>query len=165
MYAQIKRDGWNKLSSSLDSRSYNSKLWKLVKGISKEQPQIEKCNTIQSTDRLLAQNDEQAVNILEEHYQLISSMNFTGNDKYAKTMASNVVHGCRSNPHVGPAIFSRTFSAQELDAAILGLNLNTSPGPASIQGQMISHLGPPLKRLLEAESSSSRLEKSDCGTY
>ncbi|GFU14817.1 putative RNA-directed DNA polymerase from transposon BS [Trichonephila clavipes] len=43
-------------------------------------------------------------------------------------MASNVVHGCRSNPHGGPAIFSRAFSAQELDAAILGLNLNTSPG-------------------------------------
>ncbi|GFW37312.1 RNase H domain-containing protein [Trichonephila clavipes] len=80
-------------------------------------------------------------------------------------MTSNVVHGCRSNPHVGPAIFSRAFSAQELDAAILCLNLNTSPG---IHGQMISHLGPhgktetfrPLKRLLEAGSSSSRLKKA-----
>ncbi|GFU98624.1 RNase H domain-containing protein [Trichonephila clavipes] len=78
-------------------------------------------------------NHEQAANILEEHYQLISSLNFTGNGKYAKTVASNVVHGCRSNPHVGPAIFNKAFSAQELDAAILVSNLNTSPGPDGIE--------------------------------
>ncbi|GFX39252.1 RNA-directed DNA polymerase from mobile element jockey [Trichonephila clavipes] len=122
MYAQIKRGRWNELCSSPDSRSSNSKLWKLVKGISEEQLQFEKCNAIQLTEGLLAQNDEQAANILGEHYQLISCLNFTGNDKYAKTMESNVVHGCHSNPHVGPAIFSRAFSAQELDAAILGWN-------------------------------------------
>ncbi|GFW37311.1 RNase H domain-containing protein [Trichonephila clavipes] len=62
MYAQIKRDRWNELCSSLYSRSSNSKLWKLVKGICKEQPQFEKCNTIQFTDGLLAQNDEQPAN-------------------------------------------------------------------------------------------------------
>ncbi|GFU05223.1 uncharacterized protein TNCV_575451 [Trichonephila clavipes] len=92
MCALIKRDRWHELYSSLDSRSSNN-------GLS-------------------TQNDEQAANILGEHYQLIISLNFTGNDKYAKTMASNIVHGCRSNPHVVPAIFSRAFSAQELDAAI-----------------------------------------------
>ncbi|GFV92024.1 uncharacterized protein TNCV_1894601 [Trichonephila clavipes] len=81
---------------SLDSRSSNSKLWKLVKGISKEQPQCEKCNTIQSTEELLAQNDEQTANILRERYQLISSLNLTSNDKYVKNVASNVVQGCRS---------------------------------------------------------------------
>ncbi|GFW14474.1 putative RNA-directed DNA polymerase from transposon BS [Trichonephila clavipes] len=111
--------------SILDSRSSNSKLWKLVKAISKEQPQFEKCRTIQSTDGLLAQNDEQAANILREHCQLISTLNFTGNDKYAMTVTSNVVHGCHSNSHLDPAIFSRAFSVQELDAAILDL-LNDS---------------------------------------
>ncbi|GFX97281.1 RNase H domain-containing protein [Trichonephila clavipes] len=109
------------------------KMYAQIKRDSKEQPQFEKCYTIQSTDGLLAQNDEQAANILGEHYQFISGLNFTGNDKYAKTLASNVVHGCRSNPHMGPAIFSRAFSAQELDAAVLGLNLNTSPGPDGIE--------------------------------
>ncbi|GFT75633.1 hypothetical protein TNCV_1135931 [Trichonephila clavipes] len=48
MYAQIKRDRWNELGSSLDSRSFNSKLWKLGKDISKEQPRLEKCKTKQS---------------------------------------------------------------------------------------------------------------------
>ncbi|GFX15413.1 putative RNA-directed DNA polymerase from transposon BS [Trichonephila clavipes] len=114
-YAQIKRDRWDENCSSLDSKSSNSKLWQLVKGIGKEQPQFEKCNTIQSTDGLLAQNDDQAANILGEHYQLTTSLDFTGNDKYA----SNVDHICRSNPHVDLAIFSRAFSAQEFDAAIL----------------------------------------------
>ncbi|GFV52117.1 hypothetical protein TNCV_1093341 [Trichonephila clavipes] len=66
MYAQIKRDRWNELCSSLDSRSSNSILWKLVKGINK-QSQFKKGNTIQSTDGLLAQNDEQAANILGKH--------------------------------------------------------------------------------------------------
>ncbi|GFY28936.1 hypothetical protein TNCV_4720641 [Trichonephila clavipes] len=91
MCAQIKRDRWNELCSSLDSRSSNN--------------------------GFLAQNDEQAANILREPYQLISSLNFTDNDKYAKTVVSNVVHGCRSYPHEGSVFFSRAFSAQELDAA------------------------------------------------
>ncbi|GFU69010.1 uncharacterized protein TNCV_3785311 [Trichonephila clavipes] len=87
-----------------------------------------------------------------------SCLNFTGNDKYAKTMASNVVHGCRSNLHVGPAIFSRAFPAQELDAVILGLNLNTSPGTDGIHGQMISHLASHGKqRLLDLLNHSWRL--------
>ncbi|GFV36957.1 RNase H domain-containing protein [Trichonephila clavipes] len=87
-------------------------------------------------------------------------------------MASNVVQGCRSNPHVGPAIFSRAFSAQELDAVVLGLNLNTSPVPDGIHGQMISHLGPHGEnRLLDLLNESWRLgrlppdwKKSDWGT-
>ncbi|GBN92475.1 Transposable element Tcb2 transposase, partial [Araneus ventricosus] len=41
-YSQIKRNKWNELCTSLDSRSSNGKLWKLVKNIGKEQPQVEK---------------------------------------------------------------------------------------------------------------------------
>ncbi|GFV52114.1 putative RNA-directed DNA polymerase from transposon BS [Trichonephila clavipes] len=49
----------------------------------------------------------------------------------------------------------RAFSAQELDAPILGLNLNTSPGPDGIHDQMISLLGLHGKqRLLELLNDS-----------
>ncbi|GFX07678.1 hypothetical protein TNCV_4159471 [Trichonephila clavipes] len=49
-YAHIKRDNWNKLRSTLDPRVPNSKLWNLVKSISREQPQVEKHNTIQDAN-------------------------------------------------------------------------------------------------------------------
>ncbi|GIY89671.1 hypothetical protein CEXT_137301 [Caerostris extrusa] len=41
MYAQIKRNKWNDLCSSLDPGSSNGELWRLVKSMGEEQPQME----------------------------------------------------------------------------------------------------------------------------
>ena len=75
---------WNEFCISFDPCSFDGKLWKLVKNISKEQPQSEYCNTIRDTDGRFAQNDEQAANILGQHYQDMSKLKFSGDDKHVK---------------------------------------------------------------------------------
>ncbi|GFX79679.1 hypothetical protein TNCV_2745981 [Trichonephila clavipes] len=140
LHAQIKRDKWNDLCSGLDSRTSNRKLWKLLKDISNEQLQAEQCNTILSEDGNLAVNDEQAADLLGLHYQKISRLNFSVEDRNIKIRASRIVHGCRSDTHRGTSIFSRDFRVNELEAAIGDSCLNKSPGPDGIHSQMIDHL-------------------------
>ncbi|GFV80450.1 uncharacterized protein TNCV_2149841 [Trichonephila clavipes] len=137
LYAQIKRDKWNDLCSSLDSRTSDGKLWKLLKNISNEQPQAEQCNTILNEDGNLAVNDEQAADLLGLHDHKISRLNFSVEDRNIKIKASRIVHGCRSNTHRGTFIFSTDFRVNELEAAIGDSCLNRSLGPDGIPGQMI----------------------------
>ncbi|GFX60166.1 hypothetical protein TNCV_4533271 [Trichonephila clavipes] len=141
LYAQIKWDNWNDLCSSLNSRTSNGKLWKLLKNISNEQPQAEQRNTILSEDGNLAVNDEQATDLLGLHYQNISRMNFSVEDRNIKIRASHTVHGRCSDTHRGTSIFSRDFRVNKLEAAIGDSCLNKSPGPDGIHSQMIDHLG------------------------
>ncbi|GFU13317.1 hypothetical protein TNCV_3843211 [Trichonephila clavipes] len=55
--------------------------WKLLKNISNEQPQAER-NIILSENGNLAVNDEQAADLLDLHYQKISRLNFSVEDKH-----------------------------------------------------------------------------------
>ncbi|GFX03226.1 hypothetical protein TNCV_1701101 [Trichonephila clavipes] len=135
----------------LDSRTSNGKLWKLLKNISNEQPQAEKCNTILSEDGNLAVNDEQAADLLGLHYQKISRLNFSIEDRNIKIRASRIVHGCRGDTHRGTSI----------------------PSPDGIYGQMIDHLGLSGRQrffghyqlFLEQGAASSGLEDSDRHSY
>ncbi|GBN96073.1 hypothetical protein AVEN_204636-1 [Araneus ventricosus] len=141
-YAQIKRNKWNELCTSLDSRSSNGKLWKLVKNIGKEQPQVEKCNTIKNRDGTVAWDDGQAANILGSHYQNnINKLTFKAEDKHIRSRASDIVHGCCSNTQESIPIFNWDLTLQELEAAIADSKLNKSPGPDGIHGQMMNKLG------------------------
>ncbi|GFW16663.1 hypothetical protein TNCV_2352851 [Trichonephila clavipes] len=88
-----------------------------------------------------AVNDEQAADLLGFHYQKISRLNFSVQDKNIKIRASRIVHGCRNDTHRGTSIFSRDFRVNELEAAIGDFCLNKSPDPGGIYGQMIGHLG------------------------
>ncbi|GFY22621.1 hypothetical protein TNCV_2178821 [Trichonephila clavipes] len=125
----------------LDSRPSNGKLWKLLKNISNEQPQAEQCNTILSEDGNLAVNDEQAAYLIGLHYQKISRLNFSVEDRNIKFRASRFVHGCHSDTHRGTSIFNRNLRVNELEAAIGDSCLNKYPGPDGIHGQMIDHIG------------------------
>ncbi|GFY16473.1 RNA-directed DNA polymerase from mobile element jockey [Trichonephila clavipes] len=48
-YAQLKRSRWRELCKNLDSRTTNSKLWRIVKKIIKEQEQCEESNSVIDT--------------------------------------------------------------------------------------------------------------------
>ncbi|GFU93157.1 RNA-directed DNA polymerase from mobile element jockey [Trichonephila clavipes] len=48
-YAQLKRSRWRELCKNLDSRTTNSKLWRIVKKINKEQEQCEESNSVIET--------------------------------------------------------------------------------------------------------------------
>ncbi|GFY10144.1 putative RNA-directed DNA polymerase from transposon BS [Trichonephila clavipes] len=83
---------------------------------------------------------KKAADLLGLHYQKISRLNFSVEDRNIKIMASRIVHGCRSDAHRGASIFSRDFRVNELKAAIGDSCLNKSPGPNDIHGQMIDHV-------------------------
>ncbi|GIY28979.1 hypothetical protein CDAR_79141 [Caerostris darwini] len=134
---------WN---FSLDPGSSNE-LWRLVKSMGEEQPQMEKCNIIKSNDGKIARNDIEAANLLDSHYQSISKLDFTKEDRHIKHNASSTEHGCRSCPLDSSTIFSRAFSMQELTTAISESSLNKSPGHDGVHGQSISNLGLPGRRL------------------
>ncbi|GFU37151.1 RNase H domain-containing protein [Nephila pilipes] len=116
-------------------------IWKLTKNISKGQPQVEKCNTIQCNNGNIAQDDGQAANMLGKHYQNVSKLNFTRKDRSIKIRASNVMYECRSSSQDGTSIFKKDFIIKDIETAISETNINKFPGPDGIHGQMISNLG------------------------
>ncbi|GFV33884.1 uncharacterized protein TNCV_4754951 [Trichonephila clavipes] len=137
----MKRDSWNKLCSTLDPRFLNSKLWNLVKSISKEQLQVEKFNTILDVDGAIPQIDKDAADILGEQYQKMSNLDFSKEDGFVKRRASNIFHGCRSNSNHRNYLFATNFGMQELGAALRDTDLRKSPGPDGIHGSRIHYLG------------------------
>ncbi|GFY14826.1 hypothetical protein TNCV_648691 [Trichonephila clavipes] len=83
------------------------------------------------------------------HYQKISRLNFSVEERNIKIRTSRLVHGCRSDTHRGTSMFSRDFRMNELEAAIGDSCLNKSPGPDGIHGQIIDHPGLSGRPILE----------------
>ncbi|XP_054706435.1 uncharacterized protein LOC129216258 [Uloborus diversus] len=143
-YALLKRQRWREFCTSLDSRTPESKLWKLVKSIDKSQPQSESCNTILAPDGSVPSGHKEAADILGLHYSNISKLSFTNPDKTIARRARILANRHRNKKASDP-LFSAHFSLQELEFAIGNLKLSKSPGPDGIYGHMILHLGNLLK--------------------
>lgn len=139
-YAHLRRSRWNELCSTIDARTPNSKLWKLVKGISREQPQIDKCSSIFDANGQMFPDDKSAANGLAIHYQKISKLTLTNEDKPILYNARNIVHGCRSTDLGDPSMV-KNFSLRELLLAMTHLDLGRSPGPDGLHGFMLENLG------------------------
>ncbi|GFW91130.1 putative RNA-directed DNA polymerase from transposon BS [Trichonephila clavipes] len=112
-YAQLKRSRWRELCKNLDSRTTNSKLWRIVKKINKEQEQCEESNSVIDTNGQVFPDDKAAANGLAVYYQETSKLVFTSEDKSVMKRAKNIIHGCRTSD-VGDQGLSRDFSQQEL---------------------------------------------------
>ncbi|GBN19376.1 hypothetical protein AVEN_152276-1 [Araneus ventricosus] len=85
-------------------------------------------------------DDQSAANGLSAHYQLISRLNFTNEDKPVLHKARNIVHGCCSTD-LGDLTLATQFNMQELLLALAFLDLGKSPGPDGIHGHMLENLG------------------------
>ncbi|GFX19279.1 RNA-directed DNA polymerase from mobile element jockey [Trichonephila clavipes] len=139
-YAQLKRSRWRKLCKNLDSRTTNSKLWRIVKKINKEQEQCEESNSVIDTNGQVFPDDKAAANGLAVYYQETSKLVFTSEDKSVMKRAKNIIHGCRTSD-VGDQGLSRDFSQQELLLAMAFSDLTKSPGPDGVFGRMLENLG------------------------
>ncbi|KAF8766379.1 putative RNA-directed DNA polymerase like protein [Argiope bruennichi] len=139
-YAHLKRSRWNELCSKIDPRTPNTKLWKIIKGICKEQIQNEECNTIRNTNGQIFPDDKSAANGLAAHYQSTSRLHFTNEDKPILSKARNIVHGCRSTD-LGDPTLTKQFSMRELLIALTFLDINKSPGPDGLSGRLLEYLG------------------------
>ncbi|GFT90069.1 RNA-directed DNA polymerase from mobile element jockey [Trichonephila clavipes] len=127
-YAQLKRSRWRELCKNLDSRTTNSKLWRIVKKINKEQEQCEESNSVIDTNGQVFPDDKAAANGLAVYYQETSKLVSTSEDKSVMKRAKNIIHGCRTSD-VGNQGLSRDFSQQERLLAMTFLDMTNSPGP------------------------------------
>ncbi|GFV27016.1 probable RNA-directed DNA polymerase from transposon BS [Trichonephila clavipes] len=73
-YAQLKRSRWRELCKNLDSRTTNSKLWRIVKKINKAQEKCEESNSVIDTNRQVFHDDKAAANGLAAYYQETSKL-------------------------------------------------------------------------------------------
>ncbi|GFU55600.1 putative RNA-directed DNA polymerase from transposon BS [Nephila pilipes] len=128
------------MCSKIDSRSSDSKLWKLVKNIHKEQEQFATCNSVRDAAGQAYPDDKSAANGLATHYQSSSRFNFSFMNRSILKRARNVIHGCRSSDF-GDPMLAKPFSSQDFLLALALLDLKKSPGPDGLHSQMLENLG------------------------
>ncbi|UYV76318.1 hypothetical protein LAZ67_14000008, partial [Cordylochernes scorpioides] len=140
LYVNMKREKWKQTCDNLNPRNPNTKLWHLAKQIDRAQPQTENTNMIKNTDGTPATNDKNAANLLGNSYQISSKIKFEIKDKKVEKKARKIIHDCK-NVTSTHNIFHEKINMKELDYALENTDLNKTPGPDGIHGQMISNLG------------------------
>ncbi|UYV78301.1 hypothetical protein LAZ67_16000903, partial [Cordylochernes scorpioides] len=140
LYVNMKREKWKQTCENLNPRNPNTKLWHLAKQIDRAQPQTENTNMIKNIDGTPATNDKNAANLLGNSYQMSSKIKFEIKDKKVEKKARKIIHDCK-NVTSTHNIFHEKINMKELDYALENTDLNKTPGPDGIHGQMISNLG------------------------
>ncbi|UYV62614.1 hypothetical protein LAZ67_2001324 [Cordylochernes scorpioides] len=159
LYVNMKREKWKQTCENLNPRNPNTKLWHLAKQIDRAQPQTENTNMIKNTDGTPATNDKNAANLLGNSYQISSKIKFEIKDKKVEKKARKIIHDCK-NITSTHNIFHEKINMKELDYALENTDLNKTPGPDGIHGQMISNLGKNGKeRLLDIFNNSWKTGK------
>ncbi|GFV84671.1 RNA-directed DNA polymerase from mobile element jockey [Trichonephila clavipes] len=112
IYVQVKRSNWQNLCEKLNCRTSNTKLWKLAKQIHNLKPSNEETNAIISNNGHVSVDAREATEALAQHY------------------------ANENNP-----LFNVDFTLPGLTFALQNLDTKKSPGPDSIPGHFLSHLG------------------------
>ncbi|UYV66220.1 hypothetical protein LAZ67_4000859 [Cordylochernes scorpioides] len=147
LYVNMKREKWKETCENLNPRNPNTKLWHLAKQIDRAQPQTENTNMIKNTDGTPATNDKNAANLLGNSYQISSKIKFEIKDKKVEKKARKIIHDCKNFTSTHN-IFHEKINMKDLDYALENTDLNKTPGPDGIHGQMISNLGKNGKEIL-----------------
>ncbi|UYV73474.1 hypothetical protein LAZ67_10003563 [Cordylochernes scorpioides] len=147
LYVNMKREKWKQTCENLNPRNPNTKLWHLAKQIDRAQPQTENTNMIKNTDGTPATNDKNAANLLGNSFQISNKIKFEIKDKKVEKKARKIIHDCKNFTSTHN-IFHEKINMKELDYALENTDLNKTPGPDGIHGQMISNLGKNGKEIL-----------------
>ncbi|GFX60213.1 putative RNA-directed DNA polymerase from transposon BS [Trichonephila clavipes] len=140
IYVQVKRSNWQNLCEKLDYRTSNTKLGKLAKQIDNLKPSNEETNAIISDNGHVSVDVRESAEALVQHYTNESRLAFSSYDKHFARVTRNQVKSCRDRPADNP-LFNVDFTLPELSYALQNLDTIKSPGPDSISGQFLSHLG------------------------
>ncbi|GBO44121.1 hypothetical protein AVEN_162059-1 [Araneus ventricosus] len=116
-YALSRRKKWEKLCGNLDPKTPDSRLWRIAKGLNREDTISERTNTILEPAGYMTHNDKDVANALTTHYQKIGSLDFSETDRNTQRKARAVVHGRRTTDSK-EAIFTKEFSLQELEQVL-----------------------------------------------
>ncbi|GFS88020.1 RNase H domain-containing protein [Trichonephila clavipes] len=130
----------------LDYRTSNTKLWKLAKQIDNLKTSNEETNAIISDNGHVPVEAREAAEGLAQHYANESRLDFSSYDKHFARVTRNQVKSCRDLPADNP-LFNVYFTLPELSYALQNLDTVKSPGPDSIPGHFLFHLGIRERRL------------------
>ncbi|GFV13227.1 putative RNA-directed DNA polymerase from transposon BS [Trichonephila clavipes] len=128
------------LCEKLDYRTLNTKLWKLAEQIDNLKPSNEETNAIISDNGHVSVDARNAAEALAQHYANESRLDFSSYDKHFARVIRNQLKSCRDRPEDNP-LFNVDFTLPELSYALQSLDTIKSPGPDSIPGHFLSHLG------------------------
>ncbi|GFX35694.1 putative RNA-directed DNA polymerase from transposon BS [Trichonephila clavipes] len=82
----------------------------------------------------------EAAEALTQHYANESRLDFSNYDKHFARITRNQVKSCRDRPADNP-LFNVVFTLPKLSYALQNLDIIKSPGPDSIPGHFLPHLG------------------------
>ncbi|GFY61509.1 putative RNA-directed DNA polymerase from transposon BS [Trichonephila inaurata madagascariensis] len=140
IYVHVKRSNWQNLCEKIDYRTSNTKLWKMTKQIDNLKPSNEETNAIISDNDYVSVEAREVAEALAQHYTNESRLAFSSSDKHLARVTRNQIKSCRDRPADNP-LFNVDFTLPELSYTLQNLDTNKSPGPDSIPGHFLSHLG------------------------
>ncbi|GBN07971.1 hypothetical protein AVEN_143931-1 [Araneus ventricosus] len=140
-YALSRRKKWEKLSGNLDPKTPDSRLWRIAKGLNREDIMSERTNTILDPAGYMTHNDKDAANALATHYQKIGSLDFSETDRHTQRKA-RAVSTVAVPLTLKRSFLPRNFHCRKLEQALPQMDWTKSPGPDGLHGRMIEHLGP-----------------------
>ncbi|GFU30254.1 RNA-directed DNA polymerase from mobile element jockey [Trichonephila clavipes] len=108
--------------------------------ISRGKPSNEETNAIISDNGHVSVDARKAAEALAQHYANLSRLAFGSYAKHFARVTRNQVKSCRDRPADNP-LFNIDFILPELSFALQNLDTIKSPGPDSIPGHFLSHLG------------------------
>ncbi|GFY47864.1 RNase H domain-containing protein [Trichonephila inaurata madagascariensis] len=103
-------------------------------------PSNEETNAIISDNGHVSVDAREAAETLVQHSANESRLAFSSSDKRLARITRNQIKSCTDRPTDDP-LFNVDFTLGELSYALQNLGTNKSPGPDSIPGHFLSHLG------------------------
>ncbi|GFY71323.1 RNA-directed DNA polymerase from mobile element jockey [Trichonephila inaurata madagascariensis] len=103
-------------------------------------PSNEETNAIISDNGHVSVDAREAAEALAQHYANESRLAFSSSDKHLAKVTRNQIKSCRDRPADNP-LFNVDFTLPELSYTLQNLDTKKSPGPDSIPGHFLSHLG------------------------
>ncbi|GFW40251.1 RNase H domain-containing protein [Trichonephila clavipes] len=112
----------------------------MAKQIDNLKPSNEETNAIISDNGHVSVDAREATEALIQQYANESRLAFSSSDKHLARVTGDQIKSCRDRPADNP-LFNVDFTSPELYYALQNLDTNKSPGPDSIPGHLLPHLG------------------------
>ncbi|UYV61495.1 hypothetical protein LAZ67_1005060 [Cordylochernes scorpioides] len=135
---QIKQNKWIEICSSIDPKTSDTKLWRLLHALNQDTPSHSSSNTFKDNSGNPLTDKYSIANHFAHHYSSTAKLNFNLQDKIIGRKSRLTRNLAKSKPSHN--IFSKPFQEHELDEALSHLDPTKAPGPDNITGPMLKNL-------------------------
>jgi ribonuclease HI len=142
-YTKLREKRWIELCSSLNPKTGDGKIWKLLQSIDRKmEPGLQsQSNMFKDSEGNLITDNNDVANKFSEHYVNISKLEMTPEiDRKTSKTARTIINQAKCHPTDNQA-FKDPITEQELTNALLLLDPTKAPGPDKIFGHMLLNMG------------------------